>query len=500
MDSNELYSTEIYVIPPNTPPTYDQDLPQFDYSQTWSTPSFDALHRKDNLSLHIPQPYQVQQVHGSPYLSSPASPSSSTRSMSPGGLAAALGDFSLSEPWSGEEARINDSYPWATEQDVHLDSTSISSRDRVAPSEGLHLTIPVGVHDFDTFHLTSSSAISEEESNELLNSYINFDDSFHILDYDTASSQSSFESYPSPPHGDSPLNFSVANHSPIPQAATMLEGTDLLSPPPSNSSALQRRHSQSCNSGHRATRSVSGTSSFMPSLERGGVSKHQRRHSHSHGIVNNSIMEPDMSHSPLLSPTLAVPNNIDGSSHLQRRHSHSPSGQMNGGSVDQPLRRSRSSTSLRNRSPYARPLEIEPADVHPNPNSEGHLSPRNGNTTPEHSASPSPRPRNALPESDDMFRRYDNASGIGYPILQRDTIASDAVLQASAKRRKKAANYECPTCGQMLTSRDNLNSIRRHRCDYCHERFRTRSVLKRHQKSIKCPASRLGALNKKEPI
>lgn len=200
------------------------------------------------------------------------------------------------------------------------------------------------------------------------------------------------------------------------------------------------------------------------------------------------------------SPTSLLPPDSlpEGQSLLHRRHSHS-----NGAhprtleNYDQPLRRTRSTTTVRNRSPYARNQDL-PKDDFPASDSRG-VSPASLQPVdPIWQSSRTPEPPSPSPPGEDIFRTYDDRSGIGYPILHRETIASDAVLLASAKRRKKVANYKCTTCGQLLTSRDNLNNhqdahegIRRHKCDYCHERFRTRSVLKRHQKSAKCPGSRL---------
>ena len=42
--------------------------------------------------------------------------------------------------------------------------------------------------------------------------------------------------------------------------------------------------------------------------------------------------------------------------------------------------------------------------------------------------------------------------------IPRAKIASDAVLRAAAKRRRKKASFECYMCGNCLTSKDNLNS------------------------------------------
>ncbi|KAG6917508.1 hypothetical protein DXG01_002255 [Tephrocybe rancida] len=508
MDGQLYTTTAIHVIPPDTPPEFCGDLPQYElgqseFSQTWPTSvHIDESYMKDrNLSLSIPHPYQNQQVQGSPYLSSPISPSSSTHSLSsPSGLSAVFGEFSIGEGWPGDEPVIglDGSFSWNPEQDVLAQSSSISSKDRIASTDGLQLTIPVGTLDsFDNFHPNSSSATEEEDFSKIFNDTINFDDASNNAGHDLSDlspSQSDFSSYASSQHGESSFNISASRSSGM-QAYSLLEDASLLSPPPHNVPGLQRRHSSHIGSRRPTNPGTNASSSPLLSPD-GHESKHHRRHSHSLGNASNSFMDPSLASSSS-SPNLAMHGNNDNTflktGDLQRRYSHPNARQGYDGDTDQPLRRHRSSTSIRTRSPYARPHEIEPVEAHPSPISEARFSPRSDTRTPEHSAPPSP-----LPQSEsDMFRRYDNASGIGYPILQRETIASDAVLQASAKRRKKAATYECGTCGQKLTSRDNLNNhldahtgIRRHRCDYCHERFRTRSVLKRHQKSLKCPASR----------
>ncbi|KAG6833359.1 hypothetical protein H0H87_007976 [Tephrocybe sp. NHM501043] len=462
MNDQVYSSTPIFVIP-GTPPERIVELPppqfnQNDFSQGWtvSSPYLKGLGRRflvlistqrrttDQLSLQIPNTYQFHPAQGSPYLTSPISPSSSAHSLSPSGLASALNDFSLGDQWPGEESLIDESYSWAADQDVLGDPSSISSRDRLPSSDSLQLTIPVGVHDYAT------PATSEEETNEMLN-FFTFEEASLPLDYEDSPLQPDFDSHASAQNSDSTLNF-PANHTLSPHA---LDGTNLLSPASLDGSILQRRHSHSqISRPHTHHRTASGPASSMlsPDIH---VKNHQRRHSHSQAVSNNEFGNPTPT-SSLLSPTLTVPNATVGQ--LQRRHSHSAPSRRYGGEVEQPLRRSRSITSARNSSPYARPREVESGDACPSPQSESHLSPHSDTRTPEHSAPPSPRPRNSGAEDEDMFRRYDHASGVGYPILQRETIASDAVLQASAKRRKKAANYECTTCGQMLTSRDNLNS------------------------------------------
>ncbi|KAF9466507.1 hypothetical protein BDZ94DRAFT_172831 [Collybia nuda] len=61
------------------------------------------------------------------------------------------------------------------------------------------------------------------------------------------------------------------------------------------------------------------------------------------------------------------------------------------------------------------------------------------------------------------------------------------------------------TVSSKLTSKDNLIShtdahqgLKRFVCNYCDRRFRTRSVLARHQKSKICPASKLPQSKRKE--
>lgn len=82
----------------------------------------------------------------------------------------------------------------------------------------------------------------------------------------------------------------------------------------------------------------------------------------------------------------------------------------------------------------------------------------------------------------------------GQPRVQMAKIATEAVLKASKKRRKKVAKFQCNVCSQRLTSKDNLINhmcshygIRRFLCEFCQERFVTRGVYKRHQRSAKCP-------------
>lgn len=89
------------------------------------------------------------------------------------------------------------------------------------------------------------------------------------------------------------------------------------------------------------------------------------------------------------------------------------------------------------------------------------------------------------------------ASDPSDPTVVGKQVASDATLMASAKRRMKIAKYLCSFCPQRLTSRSNLihhedahRDIRRFSCEYCPDRsFRTRAVLKRHQKSLRCRKS-----------
>ncbi|RDB25685.1 hypothetical protein Hypma_006889 [Hypsizygus marmoreus] len=230
--------------------------------------------------------------------------------------------------------------------------------------------------------------------------------------------------------------------------------------------------STTSSSQHTRSLSASSAASVLSSSSQSPVSPYSR-------------LSPTSPTDSLLSPTEAVPRS-DG---LQRRHSHS------NGSSPSPdhhahLRRTRSSTAVRNRSPYARPQELPqthdslmvPSPVHLV--SIDHVTISSASSSSSLSREASMAPDDQIEESTPPYDMF------------RDTIASEAVLLASARRRKKPANFSCHICSQLLTSKDNLNNhldahegIRRHKCEHCPESFRTRSVLKRHQKSIKCPGS-----------
>ncbi|KAH0585038.1 hypothetical protein H2248_008306 [Termitomyces sp. 'cryptogamus'] len=489
----EFFIDAPIVVIPGTPPEHHPQLPQPEliddssqaHQEGWPTSNHTY---RDNLRLRI-SPYQ-NRTKSSPYLNSPVSPAPhlsspisppSSLSLSPGGLAAVLGDFSLVDDQSPQ-----DSYAWNTEQNVLQDTSSLSGGGNIF-SDGLDLTISMA-HD-QANNVYPSSATSDEHLSEL---FLNFEESSNIADHDI-SSQADFGSYMSP-HSEGVGLFFV----PQSPAPPVLTGPDLL-PTTSyvNQSTLQRRRTHSYTS-----KSQSTGSSLMPPDDHDN-SKQLRRHSHSHSNSCINLMTSGigaLSSSSLLSPDSIT--SAESNSQLQRRHSHSSGNQRSMKTAEQSRRRAK---SVHNRSPYARPRDIGAADAYPTPKSEDHFIYSN-TRTPEQSAPPSPLPSSSPHSQDaqqttgDMFRRYDSHSGTTYPMLQRETIASDAVLQASAKRRKKAPMYRCSTCGQMLTSKDNLNNhmdahtgIRRHPCQYCHERFRTRSVLKRHQKSIKCPGHRLNS-------
>lgn len=411
--------------------------------------------------------------------------------MSPGGLATAFGDFTIVDELSPE-----DPFAWSLESNVSPGLSSHSSGGNTS-SEGLSLIIS-GANDLLN-NVYPQSAASDDDLNDIFNQTIslNFEGLSSNVDQDPSPSQTDLGSYLSPQHSESTSPFFVP-HSPVLSVPSALTSADLL-PTTSNvdEDTLHRRYHQPCG--------VPGSSLMPPDGHEDNrqLCRHNRSHSSSCSLLTPDVILAE-NHSHL----------------LQRRHTHSSGGQRSLETHEMPRR----AKSVHNRSPYARPQAL--GDVYSTPISDNHR--HLGDTrTPEQSAPPSPLPpspansRNSQQNTEDMFRRYDNASGIGYPILQRETIASEAVLQASAKRRKKPAHYQCRTCGQMLTSRDNLNStllcfvcffqtlksthsdhmdahtgVRRHQCHFCHERFRTRSVLKRHQKSIKCPASRNSTIDK----
>jgi len=452
----------------------------------------------------------------SPLLGSPITPSSSTHSLSP--MSRMFDDFSLDENPSGtsDELLMGPLYP---EEHDMLNRSSTYVPGGAESSEGLHLRIPTGgrstldeqfpsypsaIDNFDGISLERSFQDFFELAGTIIDrSYPLDENHFNHNECEISPSQSSFSvgSPSSSFHGSGPLSFPASPMSPTSplfksginaSSAALLSPEDL--PSDGDSSVMQHRRSYSdgsifsshLNPGNSAPFSSSPLSPTDNMADRTSTTSHY--HSDTTGFASSTAVEPSQR-------SFLSPDHVPGQSLLQRRHSHSngthPRMPEN---HDQPLRRTRSTMTVRNRSPYARNRELSTNDFPANDGARGSPQPVDpllqGNHTAESSSQCS--------SQEDIFRTYDDRSGIGYPILHRDTIASDAVLLASSKRRKKVANYKCTTCGQLLTSKDNLNNhqdahegIRRHQCDYCHERFRTRSVLKRHQKSAKCPGSRL---------
>uniref|UniRef100_A0A0W0FSE2 C2H2-type domain-containing protein n=1 Tax=Moniliophthora roreri TaxID=221103 RepID=A0A0W0FSE2_MONRR len=73
--------------------------------------------------------------------------------------------------------------------------------------------------------------------------------------------------------------------------------------------------------------------------------------------------------------------------------------------------------------------------------------------------------------------------------VQKWKVATETVLQASSKRRKKKARFRCNIvgCGQTFTSKHNLThhanshrGVKPYRCEECGKRFTTSSDCKRH--------------------
>ncbi|KAG6868666.1 hypothetical protein C0993_012169 [Termitomyces sp. T159_Od127] len=433
------------VVIPGTPERPPQ-LPQFELNddpsqvQDWSTSS-NVTYNKDTLRLQIlsyqPQssPYLNSPVSPTPYLSSPMSSTSSALSMSPG-LTTAFGDFTLADEL------VEDPYPWNLEPNISHGQSSLSSGGSTS-SEGLHLTIPAPNEQLINMYSTP-----EEDLDEMFNYTIsvNFDESSNTVDHDPSPSQTDLGPYLSPQSSKSTSTFLVP-HSPTHSVPSTLTGTDLFTTTSNDDEVTLQ--------GHYPSSSEIPRSPLLPSdvHEDDRQLCHHNR-SHSNSSVSSSVGGPFSS--SLLAPNVMTESN---GQPLQRRHSHSSGSQKAIETQGQPRR----AKSVHNRDPYPRPQVTGPADAYPTPTSVVDHRKFCDTRTPELSAPPSPLPpsshsRNVQQSTEDMFRRYDNASAIGYPILQRDTIASDAVLQASAKRRKKIAMYQCPTCGQMLTSRDNLNS------------------------------------------
>ncbi|KAG6820084.1 hypothetical protein H0H93_005513 [Arthromyces matolae] len=446
----DVYAT-IRVIPVTPPSEPHQNLPRIeldhDVAHTWSAPTMDpftAPNIKDSLQLQIPQPLQ-----GSPYLSSPASPTSSTHTLSPGGLANFFSDITFADHDS--EPLIDDTYHYNADQEVLQDQASLSTRERDAFSFSIS-------PDFINSVYTPSQPIEED-----LFGLVNFDASLNGSE--SSPSQQDFGAYAAPQPLAAPLNF-FALSSPAPCSPSQLAGVDTLLTPPLSGGGLARRHSFVGHSRPNLIIPGGGESPSLLSPQGFTNTRQPRRYSHSHSNSESSIsyMVPSdntLSNSSSLSPDVILGEN---STSLHRRHTSAGSGSQRIMGSDDSLRRSRSTSSVRSRSrsPYARP-DVAPIDAYPTPNSDVHFSPSGSTRTPEYSAPPSPLPPSprsfTSSGSDDPFRRYDDANGISYPMVQRDNIASDAVLEASARRRKKAATYKCDRCGQMLTSKDNLKSM-----------------------------------------
>ncbi|GLB34413.1 hypothetical protein LshimejAT787_0112970 [Lyophyllum shimeji] len=440
----------------------------------------------------------------SPLGGSPITPSSAP-SMSP--LSRMLDDFSLDEHSSGRSDELPMGSPSYTDAHTSHSASSGFVSGRNWASEGLHLQIPDDMSSLDELFPSYPSAIDNFDGISLENSFLNpyglagtIIDSIQPSDEDFFDTNE-YEFWTAILHSSLSPASPQFNSSLCGSSAASLYSTAL--PSAGDSTVVQQhRRSQSHStiySGHvncggdsaPLSASLLSPTDNMPDRTTGTL-PHRRSHWHS-GAATSSASAP--STTLLLSPDYIS----EGQRTLQRRHSHS-----NGSTQqrmlehhEQPVRRSRSTTAGRSRSPYARNRELPKDDLE----ASGSQSAASGASKPVVHPPPStrtPELPSASPPQGDMFGAYDPRSGIAYPIRHWDTIASEAVLIASEKRRKKAANYQCTTCNQFLTSKDNLNNhldahegIRRHQCEYCLERFRTRSVLKRHQKSAKCPGSHL---------
>lgn len=277
---------------------------------------------------------------------------------------------------------------------------------------------------------------------------------------------------PSSSAGYSPLldsfqDFSINNSSPVVASPLNLDGADVGLPVGSYEHQFTWPPASHKNSGDY----LSPPGIFAPSPQR-------------------SFHSPSSSFSELSSDA-----EQSSSTGLVRRHSHSirhNHSMSQGSGLDQlrldsqqlPLRRTRSISVVRSRSPYDR-QDTSDEYFLPSP-SRSPAPPFPEPEIPDFGPSPQISITTA---SDDSDESQTTPSGSG----TRETIASVAVLRASEKRRTKKANFKCPICGNALTSKDNLNNhidahnnVRRHTCDHCGDRFRTRSVLRRHQGSNKC--------------
>ncbi|KAF8072050.1 hypothetical protein FPV67DRAFT_1483674 [Lyophyllum atratum] len=511
----------INVIPGTPPHTHDAlDFSYFEqefYPQGWptsTTNSYNDTYAKGHLTCQPLFSDDFSQGHASPI-----SPGSSTYSLSP--VARMFHDFSFDEQISGTADDPLLGGPICNEEQNALSGTSATISRRGQAAEGLLLTIP-GSDPLDELFPPSRSAIDGFDGASLDASFSSvlglpnpFVDPGHVdenyLNYNDLPPQSnlspssispSYSSRSSSIISPSPISPSPRHHGHRSSSSmSLLSPTDSLS---DSGSPVQHRRSYSHGSPYSINVNTNTSAALSPSLlsppdmldRNGNISQHRHGHSHRSGSVGGMARDTSaLSPTSLLSPDHA----LQGHSLLQRRHSHSNGSDSRAlGNQGPHLRRSRSTTTVRSRSPYER--HPEPVPMTDIPASDPQASSSSSPQFVDHAwgSNLSSEPPSPSPSQEDNFRTYAGGSGIGYPILHRDTIASDAVLQASAKRRKKIANYKCGTCDQMLTSRDNLNNhqdahdgIRRHKCDFCHDRFRTRSVLKRHQKSAKCPASRM---------
>ncbi|GLB40534.1 hypothetical protein LshimejAT787_0804050 [Lyophyllum shimeji] len=528
MNNNDGVPT--IVIAGSPPPSLPSDVGFFEHlptrfpAQICAAPSDSSYYdprNKEGLTCQTPLPGCVP-GSTSPLGGSPITPSSAP-SMSP--LSRMLDDFSLDEPSSGRSDEPPMGNPSYSDAHTLLSASSAFVSGRNSLCEDLHLQIPDDMSSLDELFPSHSSAIDNFDGISLEQSFLNLygldgtiidstqpsvEDFFETNEYEVSPSRSNFSvgslspsfggsgqlSYipPSPVSPASPsFNSSFSGSSPASLYSTALPsaGDSTMVQQHRRSQSHSTVYSRHVNSGDSPSASLLSPTDNVPDRTTGTL-LHRRSHSHS-GAATSSASA--LSPTSLLSPDYIS----EGQSTLQRRHSHS-----NGSTQqrmlehhEQPVRRSRSTTAGRSRSPYARNRELPKDDLE----ASGSQSAASGPSQPAVHLSPStrtPELPSPSPSQGDMFRAYDARSGITYPIRHRDTIASEAVLIASEKRRKKAANHQCPTCNQFLTSKDNLNNhldahkgIRRHRCEYCLERFRTRSVLKRHQKSAKCPASLL---------
>ncbi|KAG6881890.1 hypothetical protein C0992_013215, partial [Termitomyces sp. T32_za158] len=208
------------------------------------------------------------------------SSTSSAVSMSPNGLAAVFGDFTLVD-----EQSPDDSYPWTLEQNVSRGQSSLSSGGN-ASSEGLNLTIPN-----DPFNdVYSLPATQDEDFNEIFNQTISLN--FEELDNDPSPSRADLGSYLSPQHSESTSAFFVP-HSPVPSVPNTLTSAVLL-PTTSNvdEDTLQHRY--------RTPREIPGSPLLRPDGHEDNKQLCRHNRSHSNSCVSSSVGGPLSS--SLLSP------------------------------------------------------------------------------------------------------------------------------------------------------------------------------------------------------